>query len=255
MFCMKCGKELDDSAQYCSGCGTAVGEKESHMLSINVGKVTPNFLRRREDNLPYRILMAVITILIIISGFLPILEARIKIFGWDFTSYITSTKWNLLNIWQNVDTLGDAISSANMVKLKIAIILALLSYGICVIMGFFFIKGFFTGKQRKDLTMWVSAVCIAAEVAYIIIFWLRLRINDVAASFYSSKEIISYTTIGWVLLFLPIVNLIISRQYLGTCIKIDNDNSTKEKICLLCKTSYVIGSKCPNCGSTATEEI
>lgn len=46
MYCMKCGKEIDDTAKYCNECGHKVGEKlnktESTLAGIQIGKTIEN---------------------------------------------------------------------------------------------------------------------------------------------------------------------------------------------------------------------
>ena len=34
----------------------------------------------------------------------------------------------------------------------------------------------------------------------------------------------------------------------------ENERIVEEKVCMVCKTRYTLGSKCPKCGSTAVEK-
>ena len=43
MFCSKCGKQIDDSAAYCSGCGNAVSRQPSSDYPQSPPSYTPNY--------------------------------------------------------------------------------------------------------------------------------------------------------------------------------------------------------------------
>ena len=83
-----------------------------------------------------------------------------------------------------------------------------------------------------------------------------------ADEFYGVK-LFEIPLMGWLLLIVPLINIFIFvRGYLGEnsvrkmsqSFQEENERIVEEKVCLVCKTRYTLGSKCPKCGSTAVEK-
>ncbi len=135
------------------------------------------------------------------------------------------------------------------------LIAAAISYIICVISAGTFLKELIGGAKDDYLTapvkisMWAGIVYMA-----IIIVAVSAMNKSADADYYGISFKVGEH--GWLLLATALINIfVLTRVYLDGRAASQNyttsyDDIVKEKVCGVCKTSYLLGQKCPKCGSS-----
>lgn len=261
MFCMNCGKEVDSNANYCPGCGAELGKRPGiagSLPSVNLKRVASNYLEIRRGVSRPLVVMLVITFFIMISGFFPVVRCHIDVMGWRMITY----RWNLLD-FRKVTNIMENFESSDLVIIKIFMTAIVVFYISGVISGIFLLKNFFinTKQELEDMAPFIFATSIATEIAYLLILFTGAAVDSELDYALGINNAVGFTLFEWLFLLLPIINIVlyqcqhaVDKKRRLEKLMMDN-NTYKEKTCLLCKTRYTLGNKCPKCGSTAIEEM
>jgi hypothetical protein len=92
----------------------------------------------------------------------------------------------------------------------------------------------------------------------------RVIVNSATSDDLYGVKLLTTPMISWVILILALINIyVIKVLYNGKSIyRIPSDHTlreneriTSEKVCARCKTVYTLGSKCPKCGFTISDEL
>ena len=250
MFCSKCGKKIDDNARFCSGCGVEINKDMNTVVKTGINpnvESISTFIEQKGIKIICLFLMIGVTIFVAFGGVVPILSGGIELFD-----YSLNEEWTLFELLDLASYLEKYIAEVSI--FKVVIYLAIGCYIISVIAAGKAVINLLSKGKNEDITSPITVSMVIGETAYIIVFILKSLINYITAEELYGMEFLTTTKVGWVLLILPIVNLFVFKKgYLGAAYYDDEARITKDKVCAKCKTIYVIGNKCPKCGSQNVE--
>lgn len=273
MFCSNCGKQIDNDAIFCSGCGARVGGNTQQ----NVRQSTQNNVQcntqygvynRALEETPAEdenddvigvdmsgvllFLMMAATVLVGLGGILPTMSMDI---GWDAESF------SIVNLFSYAKDLAEFSDSAWMFLVLAGI--SLLLYIISVIFAVRAIMAMLTGGGKLEMTdnMAMSMKLSIAHLAIPMI--IGLIVNWILSEELYGMTIFKMTPLGWVVLAVALFNLfVLIRSYLHEDVlgmpsathRAENERITAGKMCLVCKAEFTLGTICPNCGSPSVRQ-
>lgn len=273
MFCSNCGKQIDNDAIFCSGCGARVGGNTQQ----NVRQSTQNNVQRNTQYGVYNraleetpaedenddvigvdmsgvllFLMMAATVLVGLGGILPTMSMDI---GWDAESF------SIVNLFSYAKDLAEFSDSAWMFLVLAGI--SLLLYIISVIFAVRAIMAMLTGGGKLEMTdnMAMSMKLSIAHLAIPMI--IGLIVNWILSEELYGMTIFKMTPLGWVVLAVALFNLfVLIRSYLHEDVlgmpsathRAENERITAGKMCLVCKAEFTLGTICPNCGSPSVRQ-
>lgn len=262
MFCTKCGNELADNMKFCPKCGAQVsgntGDVSSGGKSINISldgmPLKVSFERIKIIKAFFLLLTLAATVFVALGGLLPIVHCEIGAFGYsvggDWTLFELREK---INILEQYDIEGDALTN-----FKICVWIAIVAYFVSVFFAAKALLALLMGGKRYQITNPVTVSMFWGMGSVVILILLILFTNHMTAEELYGMEFFTITSTGWLLLVMSIANIFIFvNGYLGEGMfreffsSDDEDDIAKEKVCLVCKTKYVVGNRCPVCGSEA----
>lgn len=267
MFCSNCGKQLEDNVSFCSGCGVRVSGgapkmrapyesnnsaydrmdayERSQMNGMPVGHVN------MDVRLVWIIMAVISTVVVGLAGILPTMQIGEDWFG---------EKLNTFDMFNYARELQEYSDEGALTMLVLVMGIALLCYIASVIYGFIAILNFLTGRTDGYITDPMSKAMGFGMSHLIIPMLLGFFVNKVAEDAFGGYEFFSPTALCWVILVVAFINTyVFIRGYLGKDIfgivspqnQMRNDEIAGGKICLVCKSEFMIGGTCPECGSPA----
>lgn len=254
MYCSQCGKKIMDNANFCKYCGQPSNSEipETKKTDITVDKAMSNDTLVLTNKSVYLLMMIVSSMFTAAGGLLP----TISVGMWGY-----SRECSVKDVWELLSSLKDMGVDVDSFYLVFG--LSSILYITSALAGIMVIGALISGKKKYDLVnpVLVGAwTCILADG--ITIIWKMIINHNTSDELYGIK-IFSTPIMGWLLLIVPLVNIyIFVKGYLGEKIIYDsgaitteqtNREITEEKVCMVCKTRYTLGSRCPKCGSTAVE--
>ena len=259
MFCSRCGNVIDDSSNYCKHCGVPLNDDRiPGIKQIDCGNTTLNpILPISVNNSKLFLLLAIIgaTFLIMIGGILPLISIK-KI------SHTES--YNIFQYWEEIKTLSRWGMDSDTIKgFRILLMIPSAAFILSTILGIKFFADFVSGVRGQQLTLFSTASTGCGILGIGLLTLYRYAINYRIEEELYEIIVLSGTNMVWVLLTVELINLLILIPgYLGNRIfgvltrseQIENDRITSEKICLICKTKYTLGERCPKCGSEAVSK-
>lgn len=237
MFCSHCGKQIDDHSAFCKYCGN----------SINGGSREPSpdtdfslWQKKKTDtlvNYVFLILMILVTLFQTFTIFYPVISVSAVWYNDQYT---------IMQLWKMGRELLDTTS-------RIFLGVATAAGVVAAIAGFCFFVNLLNGAKARELTASANVcswACINQCVVFIII---RIYCN---AKLLDDYELLSNPVIMWVLLVTALLNIFVftTRYENGIERSIQERKQYTDKVCKICKTSYLVGNRCPKCGSTQIEE-
>ncbi len=267
MFCSNCGKQLENNVSFCSGCGVRIGGGAPRMRAPYENSGGAYGRRDMYENAPMNgmpaghvnldvrivwIVMAVIsTVFVGLAGVLPIMTIDA---GW------LGDSMNTIDMFKYAMELKEYSDEGAIMMLVVVIGIALICYIASVIFGFIAILNFLTGKTDDYITDPMSKSMRYGMAHLLIPMILGFIINKIAEDEFFGYEFFSPTALCWVILVVAFINLsVFIRGYLDKDIfgivspqhQRENEEIAGGKICLVCKTEFMIGNSCPRCGSPA----
>lgn len=255
MFCSQCGKQIEDNAKFCKYCGKSLIQQNEPLRSPTIyynEQMNSATMVHLDSKTIYAVLMIVSTIFAAMGGLLPSLSVSV----WSY-----SKECSVKDIWKLASSLEDW--GIEDVTFQAVLGVVSFAYILGAIAGAIMLVALLNGKKKYDLAnpaLVNSWSCIVADS--IMIITCKVANNITADEFYGVK-LFEIPLMGWLLLIVPLINIFIFvRGYLGEnsvrkmsqSFQEENERIVEEKVCLVCKTRYTLGSKCPKCGSTAVEK-
>ena len=253
MYCSQCGKKIIDNAKFCKYCGQAVNSEVPKAGNdiVSVDTTTAGETITLTPKNIYFLMMIGASIFAAIGGLLP----TVSVGMWGY-----SRECSVKDIWELLSSLKDMGADVDIFYLIFG--LSSLLYIVSALAGVVLIGAVLLGKKKYDLAnpALVGAwTCILADGITVL---LKVIINQNTSDELFGLKMFSTPIAGWLLLIVPLLNIFIFiKGYLGekivyestSMIEQKNKQITEEKICMVCKTRYTLGSRCPKCGSTAVE--
>lgn len=241
MFCNHCGKEIPNNAKFCNFCGKEIGIYPVHQSN---DMQMPNNSNQsyggagtyqRDTKTMFMYAMTGATICMGICNFFPILSGNTEILK-----------------WLDID---DSLGIQEPIML-----LMLIATAVFVLASLFFAGKFllnmWCGVRGYDL----ANSSLSASWCQVLSLILQYLLSELMNSMIR-WDIFEFASLGWFMLIIGLANIFIFvKGYLGEKIVPgqsgqyqENQSITSEKTCLVCNTTYVLGSVCPKCGSKATK--
>ncbi len=255
MFCSQCGKQIEDNAKFCKYCGNLLNSQNKSIVNTPThykGQADPVMMVHLTPKIIYALLMIACTIFSALGGLIPSISVSL----WSY-----SKECSVRDIWKLLSSLEDWGLDIEGFRMVLLVITG--GYLVSAIAGVVMLLALLQRKKKYSLAnpALVSAwTCIAADAVMIL---TRIAMNAKIAEELYEMEIFSTPAMGWLLLIIPMINaFFFVRGYLGEDIlgtvsqsfQKENERIVEEKVCMVCKTRYTLGSKCPKCGSTAVEK-
>lgn len=255
MFCSQCGKQIDDNAKFCKYCGKLLNSQNKSIVNA------PTHYKDQADSammihltpkIIYALLMIASTVFTALGGLIP----SISISFWSY-----SKECSVKDIWKLLSSLEDW--GVDIVQFQMSMIVISCAYILSAIAGVIMLVALLNGKKKYDLVNPALVGSWACVIADIIMISECIGVNKITAEELYGVELFEIPLMGWLLLIIPLINIFVfTRGYLGENsarktsqnFQKENERIVEEKVCMVCKTRYTLGSKCPKCGSTAVEK-
>ena len=236
MFCSNCGKEVKETEIYCHHCGYHLkGENTAPVI-----KPTDN-----NGDTSYLVAIALANIFVAISIFYKTMHCI-------FTDY--HRKLSVFDMFDFVDYLDNwGFEINHYTAIKIFGVGAVISGILSMIFGAVFLFSVYKKEARKKI-----------NISQISSFWglLGILLQGISVKLLNACDdvgimeltLFRFTVWSWFVIVIALVNIfLLSKLYTGSSSPVSmRSKEYSEKTCMICKTTYSIGNKCPNCGSTST---
>lgn len=203
MFCSKCGKELNDSDIFCSGCGNKVGEK------IKTEKIVEKTLENNRNK--YVLIMSVIMAVLFFLPVYKIMSREVTVIeGWmRDIQYVQGTS-SLLSIAKNIFH-PEMTPTSNYFLVFFSFVLAMgTAIGISACSGLFLYEQY----QKKNLNVtYISANSILTPIFAISVIAMNYSFEKMCQEIFECPDFtvinFSITLIVWVLVAIALVNKLV----------------------------------------------
>ncbi len=220
MFCSKCGKELNDSDIFCSGCGNKVGEpinQNDNKIEKNIANVqqaTEKIIKNNKN--VYVLIMAAIMIALLFLPFYKIIDRDVMILdgGMEALKAFQGSS-SLLSIAKNIFH-PEITDTSSYFLVFFSFILAMGSaIGICACSGLFLFEQY---KKRMVNASYISANSILAVTFAVSVIFINYSFEKLCQETvgYIDVSAIDFSTrlIVWVLVAIALLNkLVIYELY------------------------------------------
>lgn len=262
MFCRHCGKEIANDAKFCDGCGkalaTTTGSREEYpkmqptgsanQINYGYGMYNLNFNKKTI----FLIATIIATIFVALGGIWPCIT--LNLFG-------QIREYSIKEIWGVITRLEEYGLDIGVVKVMLGG--ATMASIASAFFGGRFLLFFYHGQRRYTLVNQAILSMWCGVISFVLMLVTKWFVNSQTADEFYGVQLFETTSTGWMMLILALVNIhVFIKGYLGERILNiesmhflnENERITREKLCIVCKTKYVLGSVCPKCGSKSTEQ-
>lgn len=208
MFCSNCGKEILSNAKFCDNCGA---QNKQGMSTMNVKNKADYKYVIAERKKWFLIAAIIATIFVALGGLFPVITIKELEYS---ENYSIKDIWNIINVFEQYNIDAGLFKFIDIIKFML-IIAGLCSIASGILCGVF-VWYWITGEDGYDLIDPAKDSVVLGEISQLIVLLFKLLINTCIAKEIYGVKIVYTSSIGILLLIVPILCLaVIYKGYLG----------------------------------------
>ncbi len=235
MFCSNCGRKLPSGVFFCAGCGSRIAHEleEDSFGMIKSYSYGEKVMTRTEGEKRWSLCCSFV------------ISIMVELLWWMPLARFNGETCGIFQIMVCIERITKRLENFEVLIAGIMVWIVLGLYIASIVYTIKAVKLFLDGKRDAHISTELSSAMLFMAIQLIAIFLLGV------------KSEISLSILGWMVLAMVLVNYFYFIKNYCSVYYVDYKYSRRvapeerieDRVCLMCKTSFINGDRCPKCGS------